>query len=196
MQSKAGCQPFCEKMSIHLHINRQGRQFFRDTVCPSSLMSGETLTITQEVQTITIEEGSTSGTFAFNTGNGYLCAASSSANQLKTHNDNDANSSCNITISDDGTASVIATGSYTRNVMQYNPNTSGTPLFACYASASQKALAIYKKSCTNKVTLSTGSETNATINSITPTEIQTCSDNAAERQVVRENHGGQIVLCA
>ena len=101
-----------------------------------------TIIINENVQIIILEAGSISGTFAFNVGNGYLYAASTSNNYLKTQNDKNVNSAWTITITD-GVASIVAKSSENRNVMQYNPN-KGSPLFSCYASASQKALVIYK----------------------------------------------------
>lgn len=74
---------------------------------------------------------------------GYLYAASSSGNYLKTQS----------TLDDDGRADIrfeanIATitfkGTNKRIVMQYNPN-NGSPLFACYGSESQKPLQLFKK---------------------------------------------------
>lgn len=105
--------------------------------------SGNTITFGADVQVLTLEAGTTSGSFAFYTGSGYLYAASSSSNNLKTQANNNANGSWNITITSAGVATIKATGTYTRNVMQYNPN-NGSPLFACYGSASQKAIEIYK----------------------------------------------------
>ena len=106
------------------------------------VIDGNTLILDENVQVITLEAGVTDGTFAFNVGNGYLYAASSGSNHLKTTDKLDANGSWSITIAD-GVATIKATGTYTRNTMQYNPN-NGSPLFACYASASQTALQIYK----------------------------------------------------
>lgn len=99
------------------------------------------LIVNDEVQILTLEEGAKTGTFAFNTGSGYLYAASSSDNYLKTEATKDAEGSWKITITD-GVASIVAQGNNTRNVMQYNqPYT----LFSCYASASQKPICIYKE---------------------------------------------------
>ena len=111
--------------------------------------NGNTLTApSADVQILTLKAGSTSGTFAFYTGtSGYLYAASSSSNQLKTKETLDVHGSWTISITD-GVASIAATGSSNRNVMQYNYN-NGSPLFACYASASQTSLAIYKKICSD-----------------------------------------------
>lgn len=96
-----------------------------------------------DVQIATLEEGTVAGTFAFNVGTaGYLYAASSSKNYLRTQTTNDANSSWKITIAADGTATIVAQGTNSRNTMQYNYN-NGAPLFACYGSASQTAVCIY-----------------------------------------------------
>lgn len=100
-----------------------------------------TVAFGNDVQVLTLEAGSVENTFALNTGNGYLYASSTSANQLKTQKTKDANASWNITITD-GTASIVAQGANTRNTMQYNQSSS---LFACYSSASQKALCLYMK---------------------------------------------------
>ena len=102
-----------------------------------------TITVDENVQILTLEAGTTDGTFAFNTSSGYLYAASSSSNHLKTQTTNNANGSWTITITN-GIASIVAKQSSYRNVMQYNPN-NDSPLFACYESASQKAIALYKK---------------------------------------------------
>lgn len=105
---------------------------------------GDTVTATADVQVLTLEAGVVEGTFAFNTGEGYLFAASSSRNYLRTEETLSANSSWSIAITD-GVASVVAQGENTRATMQYNPNTRNkAPLFACYAGASQGDIAIYR----------------------------------------------------
>jgi hypothetical protein len=73
----------------------------------------------------------------FYTGSGYLYAASSSGNYLRTKEEKDDNAKAAISISN-GNASVVFQGTNTRNVMQYN-----SQLFACYASASQKPIQLY-----------------------------------------------------
>ena len=98
-----------------------------------------TATVRDDVQVFTVEAGSTDGTWAFKTSTGYIYAASSSSNHLKTQSTKNTNASWSVTIVN-GVASVVAQGSNTRNVMQYN-NESG--LFSCYSSASQKPIAIY-----------------------------------------------------
>ena len=104
--------------------------------------SDKTISFTEEVQVLTLEAGTVDdNTFALNTDNGYLYASSTSANQLKTKKTKDADASWKITITD-GTASIVAQGTNTRNTMQYNQTSS---LFACYASASQQAICLYRK---------------------------------------------------
>ena len=112
--------------------------------------NGLSLVINDDVQVITLEAGTKTGTYAFNVGNGYLYAASSSSNHLKTETTLSDNSSWAITITDEGVASVVAQGENTRNVMQYNETST---LFACYSSASQKPIALYKKTNSEGVVL-------------------------------------------
>ena len=103
--------------------------------------SDNTITFGSNVQVFTVEAGTASGTFAFKTNAGYIYAASSSSNHLKTKSEKDANGSWTVSIAADGTASIKANGTNTRNVMQHNQTSS---LFACYGSASQKAVVIYR----------------------------------------------------
>lgn len=91
------------------------------------------------VQIFRVEPGTKENTFAFNTGSGYIYAASSSGNHLKTQQTLDDNASWAISIAD-GVTNIVAQGANARNVMQYNASSS---LFACYGSASQKAVALY-----------------------------------------------------
>ncbi len=75
---------------------------------------------------------------------GYLYAASSSSNHLKTQKENNDNGCWEITIAPDGEASVVAMGEYTHNVMRYNPN-NGNPIFSCYEEDKQHPIYLYKK---------------------------------------------------
>ncbi len=103
--------------------------------------TGDKVTFGDDVQIITLEAGITSGTFAFNTDSGYLYAASSSSNHLKTQATNDANGSWTITI-ENGVATIVAQGNNTRNQLRYN-STNNPPIFSCYGSG-QKDVVIYK----------------------------------------------------
>ena len=75
----------------------------------------------------------------WNTTGGYLYAASSSANHLKTQANNDTNGRWSISFGNNGMATIEAQGGNTRNNLRYNPN-SGNPIFSCYANSSNLAL--------------------------------------------------------
>ena len=70
---------------------------------------------------------------------GFLYAASSSYNWLRTEAEADANAKAEIQPNEDFSFSIVFQGDNTRNVMQYN--TSG--LFACYGGATQKPVYLY-----------------------------------------------------
>ena len=92
------------------------------------------------MQTLTLAAGTKEGSWAFYTGSGYLYAASSSSNYLRTEKTLSDNSSWSIEIANDGNATVKAQGEYTRNWLRYNETSS---LFAAYANG-QKDIALYK----------------------------------------------------
>ena len=106
------------------------------------MTSGGVITyLADDAQIIVLEEGVIDDTYAFNVGNGYLAAASSSSNYLKTVSALDENGSWSITISD-GLATIKAQGNHSRNTLQYNTS---SPRFSCYKSG-QKDVNIYAKS--------------------------------------------------
>ena len=84
--------------------------------------------------------GTKANTFAFNVGDGYLYAASSGSNHMRTQTTIDVNASFAITIGENGVATVKATESSNRNWMRYN---SASALFSCYSSGMQD-ICIYK----------------------------------------------------
>lgn len=92
-----------------------------------------------DVQILTLQAGSVDNTWALYTGSGYLYAASSSNNYLKTQDNIDANASWTITVQN-GNFTIKAKGSNTRNIMRYNTNSS---IISCYSSG-QEPLVIYK----------------------------------------------------
>ena len=102
--------------------------------------SDGTVSFGADAQIITLEAGNKDDTFAFNVGDEYLYAASSSSNYLKTKATLDDNGSWKITVAD-GVASVVAQGDNKNNIMQYNAT---SDLFACYADATQTQIEIYK----------------------------------------------------
>ncbi|MGM9840465.1 MAG: bacterial Ig-like domain-containing protein [Sodaliphilus sp.] len=102
-----------------------------------------------QVEIITLEAGKTDGTFAFKVTGGYLYASGSSSNNyLKTKAEKDANGSAKISIdSSTGVASIVFQGTNTNNVLRYN---STSELFACYGSATQSPVYIYKAASSGK----------------------------------------------
>ena len=92
--------------------------------------------LSSSVEVFTLETGTVSGTFAFKCDSGYIYAASTGSNWLRTQDNKDANASFAISISSSD-ATITAQGTNTRNTIRYNPNTSANPpvpLFSCYAS--------------------------------------------------------------
>lgn len=121
-------------MSTNQKTNNRGRT--------PVLKCKDQLTIDENVQVLTLEEGKEDGAFAFNTGSGYLYAASNSSNHLKTKETKDANGSWKISIND-GVTSIVAQGSNTRNDLRHN---AGDFLFSCYASTTtMENVCLYSK---------------------------------------------------
>ena len=90
-----------------------------------------------------VTEGEYEGMYTIQDSNGkYLYAASSSGNQLKAGDSANSAHYYWTVESKDGKHSIVASKSSNRNVMQFNPN-NGSPLFSCYASATQTALVLY-----------------------------------------------------
>ena len=113
--------------------------------------NGNEIAITDDVQTILLEDGTKSNTFALNVDDAYLYAASSSDNHLKTKNTLDDNGSWSITIANSGVATIKAQGTNTRNWIRYNAN-SNQERFSCYGSG-QNDVVIYKEVCNKETTI-------------------------------------------
>ena len=91
--------------------------------------------------------GGTAGAWTFfdagwGSSGGYLYAASSSGNYLRTQATNDANGKWKITIGTNGEATLKAQGNNTHNLLKYN---SSSTLFSCYASGQQVVYLFVKK---------------------------------------------------
>lgn len=80
---------------------------------------------------------------------GYLYAAGSKSNILKTQKIVDSNAEWTVSVAADGAATIKAQGTNSRNLMQYNPNNSN-PMFSCYGSG-QKPVYIYLLGKTSSV---------------------------------------------
>lgn len=142
-----------EKSFLIVNVDDQGRcialsneQKKNNRGAVAVILANDKITLEQNSMAcqLVLKGSSSVGWFFYDEVNGgYLYAASSSGNYLKTQS----------TLDDDGRADIrfeanIATitfkGTNKRNVMQYNPN-NGSPLFACYGSESQKPLQLFKK---------------------------------------------------
>ena len=109
--------------------------------------SNDTITVTpasgadeDAVYELTLGQEGNYWTFYDAVNSGYLYAASSSGNHLKTQAENNANGQWTIEIASSGVATIKAQGTYTHNWLRLNDN--GTP-FSCYASG-QKDVYLYK----------------------------------------------------
>ena len=103
--------------------------------------SGATAVANSETQVFSLEEGN--GGWYFYTGSGYIYAASSTANQLKTETTKDDNALAALSInSSNGATEFVFQGSNTRNELRFNYN-NGNPLFNCYASTSTTGTSVY-----------------------------------------------------
>lgn len=98
------------------------------------IKNGNSIAAVEDLAEFTLQTGKKENTYSFYTGSGYLYAASSSKNYLRTEDTLSDNSSWTISIAADGTATVKAQGESTHNWMRYNKSDS---LFSCYASGQQ-----------------------------------------------------------
>ncbi len=110
-------------------------------------VKGEAVTIDGTV--ISLEQGSAvcayilggeAGAWTFFDGTNYLYTDATTANRLQAKAELDAYCTWNIDITE-GITSITNVANTERGLMQYN---AGSDLFACYASATQKAVVIYK----------------------------------------------------
>ncbi len=108
-----------------------------------SAVAGSILTPNFKTRVFELEDAG-SGMFALKAveDSKYLYAAAPGSNNMKSQESIDDNAKWTITVDADGVASIVATNSSNRNVMQFN---SGSSLFSCYGSASQTAIALYTR---------------------------------------------------
>ena len=100
--------------------------------------NGTSYTGAPSLQGLTVEEGSTAGTYSFKMSSGEYLSWSSS-NSLVTSTTKNANSSWNVSFDADGNAIITNATDSTRK-LQWNAS---SPRFACYTSA-QTAVQLYK----------------------------------------------------
>ena len=126
-----------------------------------SINDDNTLTPGSTAQVITLEKTGTN--YLFNVGNGYLYAASSDKNYLRTETTADANAKADITIdATSGDATIVFQGSNTNNHLRYNTT---SVLFSCYWYASTVIAKpqIYRKVKAETITATIGATGYATL---------------------------------
>ena len=122
----------------------QSTNYRKEVSLKKTTSDGKTVvTPTSNVGVFTLIEGSIAGTYGFYDDyyGGYLCAASSSSNTLKTARDLDDYSSFSISVTSSGVATVKA-NYFSRNLLRYNYYSG---YFACYSSKSQYDVAIFQE---------------------------------------------------
>ena len=102
--------------------------------------SENSITASNDTQRIILKKGTKDNTFALSVEDGFLYAASTSKNYLKTESTLSDNSSWSITITSTGVATIKVQGTNSRNTLQYNKSAN---IFSCYSS-SQAPVVIYK----------------------------------------------------
>jgi hypothetical protein len=131
-------------------IKAQGEDFALSTVqntnnrgSASAVEDGDSLSVSKDAQIIVLQEGLVEDTFAFWVGTGYLYAASTTSNYLKTRVDINVSASWNIEINEIGQTLIYACGENTHNTIKYNKR---SDLFSCYeaGSVTQVPVLIYK----------------------------------------------------
>lgn len=134
--------------------------------------------ITSSVQVLVLKQGNKDNTFALYTGSGYLFAASSSKNYMRTEKTLSDNSSWTILIaSDTGIATIKAQGANTNNWLKYN---SGSKLFSCYASG-QTDVIVCRKAASHTHAYSEWKHVDGT-----KTHVKTCNVDGCDAPTVTE----------
>ena len=134
-----------------------GQQNNNNRAAVGIAVNGTTATVSsEEVYEFTISSLAADGFYSIYDARtpGYLYAAASGSNHLKTESelDSDHNGEWEITFDTDNIASIVASQSSNRNVMQYN---SSANLFSCYSSASQHPVYLYVKEETSQTVTQT-----------------------------------------
>ena len=101
---------------------------------------GNDVVLNDGVQILTLENGAKAGQFAFQTGEGYLYAASTTANHLKTSTT--LNNKASFTIGISNGVATIKADQDERNWLRFN-STNNPKIFSCYTSG-QADVSIYK----------------------------------------------------
>lgn len=106
-------------------------------------VTNDKITVDSSTQVFTL--GKDGDNFTFLTDSGYIYAASSSSNYLRTKTALDDNGKWSVSIAATGAATVVAQGTNTRNILKFNAN-NGNPIFSAYSTSG--TVAIFKATTT------------------------------------------------
>ena len=123
-------------------INTMAAQTSNNRSVIASTVAGTTLTPTIGTKVMTLADAG-EGHFYLKTSDGdYLYNASTGSKSYLRTKEESENASWTIEANADGVATITSVENTNRTFMRYNPNTSGSPLFNCYASG-QQDIALY-----------------------------------------------------
>jgi len=123
-------------------INTMAGQASNNRSVIASIVAGATLTPTVGTKVMTLADAG-EGHFYLKTSDGeYLYNASTSSKSYLRTKAEEENVSWTIAVDAEGVATITSVENTNRTKMRYNPNTSGSPLFNCYASG-QEDIALY-----------------------------------------------------
>lgn len=123
-------------------VNTMAGQASNNRSVVESSVDGATLTPATGTKVMTLADAGT-GKFYLQTSNGkYLYNASTSGKSYLRTKDESEDASWTISVTAEGVATITSVENTNRSIMRYNPNTSGSPLFNCYASG-QNDIALY-----------------------------------------------------
>ena len=123
-------------------INTMASQSSNNRSVIASTVAGTTLTPAVGTKIMTLADAG-EGNFYLKTSDGeYLYNASTSSKSYLRTKAEEENVSWTIAVDAEGVATITSVENTNRTKMRYNPNTSGSPLFNCYASG-QEDIALY-----------------------------------------------------
>ena len=123
-------------------INTMAGQASNNRSVIASTVAGATLTPAVGTKVMTLADAG-EGNFYLKTSDGeYLYNASTSSKSYLRTKAEEENVSWTIAVDAEGVATITSVENTNRTKMRYNPNTSGSPLFNCYASG-QEDIALY-----------------------------------------------------
>lgn len=119
--------------------NTNNRKAVQINMSGSSITTSVAVAATSDTEPYEITVGGSNGAWTLfdELNGGYLYAASSDKNYLRTQAQNNANGQWNIVVNSNGECVPTAQGENTRNIMRFNLNAdNGNPLISCYNSSS------------------------------------------------------------